>query len=375
MDIMIVLAGASVLAILAGGVTWVRQPSRREVLAIYLLTGELRRAAEHCLSDMAEMRTGRVPRYLAVATDSIDACIDRHLRSARTKVPQLINEDFYVKAAKAALPRKKWKVELQEEIRRIDCQMVDQTALLRELTAICTHYQTAVQADLASVTLRLDDVEQKLPVDARDAIVKLLRNDRRLLRFLGNHSDLARLVNLNLGRDVSVSVLSLGTGAATLVAVSRLDAAAVHALLESALQELLGSELAGHIAHELMEWMVQEFGEGVLLEIGEAVGAALTGIGIFFTAWKAYRYYSLYQRLFVEKEPLQRMRASAECSLANALHGAGERVEDELKKQTATSLTDLERQIRAIHRAAVERQAWALARLGGAYAEMHPGLS
>jgi BMFP domain-containing protein YqiC len=359
------LWGVPVLSLLTGfTVYFIRRPSRAELAAVYTLAEEARDWAARSLELMARVRTEIVPRHLAKANDAVRECVDIHTGTATDRLGELINDDFYTLTAKAALPRRKWKEELEQEIRRIDHQIVDERALLRELTEITTRFENEIRAAVAPIANRIDDFGRDVPLEVRATIKKLAGKDERMTRFLGNNRDLVQLVNLSLKRDTTISVGTVGGGIAGIIATSHLDVATINTLMGGVLKDVLGSELVTELAHEISAWLVQEFGEGILLEIAGALAVSATGVGLVFTAWRGYRYYTIYQRLFVEKEPLARMQASARESVSEALQRVGESVESELRNQSDRWLGDMERELRKIYQQASERRAWALGRLG-----------
>jgi hypothetical protein len=88
------------------------------------------------------------------------------------------------------------------------------------------------------------------------------------------------------------------------------------------------------VADLILDYVVEEVGEEVLEEVAESIVALFTGIGAVYTLYKFGKYAWKFKKLFIDKEPLQQVRAQVRDVVRERFH----ELADQLSHQTATAM-------------------------------------
>jgi hypothetical protein len=180
--------------------------------------------------------------------------------------------------------------------------------------------------------------------ETTQSILEKLRQDQhRRGLLLGPESDLNKLLSIHLGKDFIIGAGTIFSGV-----VGMIDPELMVTLCVAALKDLIGPELGQQAAAAITEYLVQEIGENAFLELVEIVGAAATGVGLFFVAYKIIRYSLLFKRLFIDQEPLEKMRATIQANAIQALRMTAEKLYNDLSSQIEKVLGDVEVKLKSI---------------------------
>ncbi len=359
--IIIVIAGALLVALLVTFViTWlVRRPRRRELQAVAEITSAMHTSATETLANLDRARRdGTLERHRATTVRAVQTCLDQHEQQVAARVDETIDGETFKAAVKAALPNQGWKDEYEQRMRDAGSQILDANAVVVTMDAAVTEqlerFEKTVQPASAPALMNMS-------ADAREGWNALRHNPNRAHRFLaGDEPDLAESLEKGLlwggGLAAGGVILQLGPdllGKDLLITV-----------VSNAATLPFNTVPTASIALEhLMEWVAEEVGEEIFLEAAEAIGAALTGIGAVFAAWKVVKYGWLTKRLVIDKEPLQKMRQGVREHCLGQLEPVRTQALERADGVIDTAAGRIETHARAIQQESARRHQWAVARL------------
>jgi hypothetical protein len=329
-----------------GTAYYINTQRQNEFRAIHELSSKTITWINDCLVELARFRSNDLLQIKSNAANEIKLCVNKHIEEANKNIDSLIDDDFFTKAAKAVLPRSEWKKDFENTLKKVESELTDQRSLTNELQEIGTKFEIKLREDLLSVISKVESSDLNLSTKTKNTLAKFKDNPSKTLRLLGESSEFKEIADIDLlKKEVVISIATLGTGISGLVAVSLVDLDTLGDLIGAILKDIIGTEFAKQLGMEIVNWLTQEIGEQVVMEFLEACALVVTGIGAVFTIFKIAKYISVYNRLFIEKELLQKMRRSAKSSITESLNKVGDAVNETLENNIDKWISELEKNL------------------------------
>ena len=349
-----------------------RRPSKKEALAVYELSRQLQEEAVASRLKLSRVYTsGRLAAIESTAAQRMDQITNRHVAQVQQCVPQEVDGAFFGVALKAVAPKESWKdefaqraAEVQHNIVRPDLLQQDQQEVIED--ALANLHAEVIPATVAS-----------LGEEASANLTTLSQHPERFKRFLGQEPVFQNVAGAraDMHRGVAVGGSAVAVGGAVLMS----DTA--RSLMVEFMGTDIAAQIAGAIAGELAHsqivekiveyiygWIVEEVGEQVLEEVVEALAAALTGVGIVFTVWKAIKYGALVKRLAIDKEPLVKIQGQMREDAVALVRFSGEQAKVTAGDAVRGAWHSMDHHLSRVEAGATERRAWAAGYLGGSVA-------
>jgi hypothetical protein len=328
---------------------------------------------------LQQTRSEHLPIHLQKTNVAIDSHIQEQCKLLEKRAEEVVDGEFFWKAARAAVPRAKaWKGEFDEYVKHPDRRLIDPVAVQNGLDSITDTAQDEVKA-LFSRELQDMSGPIQLTDEARAGLDRLRSNPDRSDDLVGQRKELKELFRtITLRRETAIVGAILTSSGVAMIKKPEMAEGIAEELIKSLARRYVpgydlvgGDELLDHYSQQAREWIVEQIGEEAFTELVEAAGVAgglaLTGVGVPlaapFAVWKTYRYGSLAKRLFIDKEPLQQIREEARDNGHQSLEYIGGVAKQRFEKRVSSWMEEMEAQLTAINRAATERGAWTLQRL------------
>lgn len=290
--------------LIAAIVRWRRAPTREELEAIGLIARALR---EECTSVLDALQAERASGGFDLAKErtvaEIGAWGDGYEGAVRDRLDGAVNNDLFLAALKAKMPRKQWRRDFDRQVGLMTEAVLEPDSVERELRAIVKRNTTDF---LALVDARRGP---RSDFAIEDAVDGLTSRPARLRRFVGDFSLFeTALDDLAVHRTGAYAGLGLAGATSTAGLVAALLPPQEFAWVAG---KLLGLKWSGaeNLVMFATDLIVEELGEEAVTEFIEAMAAAATGVGLLFAGYKTLRYGWLAKRLLMDQAHLEEMRA------------------------------------------------------------------
>lgn len=345
----------------SGNIRPVQQKRRDDIRAVYELSRQIVENAERVLKALQHIKSECLILFTQEANASFDSYKQTQIVLLKNRIDEVVNGDYFFKAAKAVLPYQKFKTEFNEYVNHPNQSVLDKSKLRNGYKEIAATFLKNSK-ESADAIIKEQNRLITLSSEARAGLTDLQSNPKRFDEVTGQNEELKKLMSST--RQDIVTGLTL-----TIFGAALLEAPEEEVALDI-IQAVAVDGLAGGIAEQLTEmiydWIVAEVGEQFFMEFAEAGAAAITGLGILFTAWKAVKYGRLAKRLFIDKEPLEKMKTRIkenELESLNQVDNQAKRLFEQQMQKFHCYLEELESRFIAIRDAAVEREKWAFQQL------------
>lgn len=341
------------------------------------------KAAIGALSDHLEELAGKTRYFLhqlAEKTDlayhinqsheEIEDFIKERKEFIRQELPEKVDGSFYGAAVKSLAPKKSWKQAFQAQQEGIQSELLDPDALESGLKAIIERQAYRMQSDLRSEIEAFSVELGAIRLDEKYAteLQKLQKRPVRFKRLLGNDPKLQKLAGKHLKEGLQLGMLSLIHHVVVDKLIEWMGPELFMKALSPLLYAFIQTEVGKQVVENLVQWLAAEGAEQVMGEIVEGIAAIVTGVGIFFTAWKMFKYGRLVKRIWIDQEPLHQIRDQIQSSLFEGLDELEELAKEEasramnlVNRQLQESLTALDGQYAEMIQSARKRKKWAKA--------------
>lgn len=257
------------------------------------------------------------------------------LRStARSQVNYEINDRFYKKAAQAVFSKKS-KRKLNEMSQEACSKIINPNSYREEVK---NKNEEGRRRLLKIVKNKLEEVEAvkndlRLSPEATIYLERLSKQEEKWKKALGGTEEFRKFMKLSkdpyfLG-GVSLSIFGL-------IEMYALEEYGVELAIDIMTHMVLADPLAEIATEQIMEWISAEIGENAAAELLQIPLEILTGVGLILTGWRIIRYTKLVNRLFIKKEPLEKMRAS----ILKGIEGQIDSMESQARKISRKNLEE-----------------------------------
>ncbi len=243
----------------------------------------------------------------------------RHHAAVDARIDQMVDGDFFIAAVKGSLAdlpaigQEGWKSSFEVMASERFAAMLQMQTLEDQLHGVLHHAGT-------QLSTRWVPPAGSVPEAARDVSPERLRGLLGLPEGLGDSFIRESIFDAAALSATIIGALSMGTGAS---AVGGLLAVMDNGLFQEFVAELV------------LDYIVEEVGEEVLEEVAESLVAFFTGIGALYTLYKFGKYGWKFKKLFIDKEPLVKLRAQLRALVRHRF----EEMADALSAQMVTTLT------------------------------------
>lgn len=336
-----VIIALAILTLGSFGAFYIYRQRKNEHLAIREFASKSILQIDNVLMEIDRSKTDDLPQIKIEMLNDINLCINNYTHEANNNIDRLMDSDFYSKALKGIVPFGEGRKDFEDSFRNIEKQIINRDGLSKELEEIGVKYEKILRDGLLS---RISKVELNLSEKTKETLAKLKDNPSKTLRVLGMNGKFKNIAAEDINKEVAFSIGEFGILGLGIITV--IDPETVGELIGDTLRDIIGSDLVEQFVLEIKEWLIQEVGEEIGTEIIETLGTALVPvIPIVFLVLKARKYLNLYNRVFVEKEPLQKMRKSAKESVLKNLNKVGKTVYDSLTTNLDKAIKELEKNL------------------------------
>ena len=216
-----------------------------------------------------------------------------HHRRVHSRVDEIIDGDFFIAAVKGSLAdipaigQGQWRTEFEVMASARLSNLLDIVTLQHQVNGLMQHAGNQLSS-------RWTPANNGPPADLGAVSPERLRSLIGLPNDLGNSFIREGIFDAAALGGTILGALSLGTSAN---------------ILGGCLAVLDNSWFQGFVADLILDYVIEEVGEEVIEEVAEAVVALFTGIGAVYTIYKFGKYGWKFKKLFIDKEPLQKVRA------------------------------------------------------------------
>jgi hypothetical protein len=322
------------------GAYFIYRKRKNEIEAIREHTSKSIVWIDNVLVETNRFRSGDLPRIKEDLLNDINSCINKYTNDANNNVDLFMDSEFYSKALQGILPFGEGRKAFENSFKNIENQLIDREQLSKDLEGIGTSYEKKMRENLLA---GISKIELNLSEKTKETLAKLKNNPSKLLEILGRNGKFKNIPQEDVMKEIGLTIgeIGIGIGVFTLV-----DPELVGDMIGDILIDTIGVDLVEQFTLEIKEWFVHEVGEEISTEIIEFLGSSVVPvISIFFLLFKAGKYINLYNRVFVEKEPLQKMRTSAKSSALKNLNKIGKSVYDTICSDLDKAISELEKNL------------------------------